>query len=133
MFEHPKHNGGPNAAADALKRDINMKHKILREFGSYAEEKMDLGTIENGQLPSAGSSHNSSPKLDGNQGIYKTTCFRQLVSQTWSTLEQIYDRQIEQTVDHTVKALHSPFKTVLEGYEYMGIVTAKHILTRRTI
>jgi hypothetical protein len=65
MFEHPEHNGGPNAAVDALKRDINMKHKILREFELYAEEKMDLGTMKTGKLPSAGSSHNISQTSDG--------------------------------------------------------------------
>jgi hypothetical protein len=132
-FKHPEHNGGPNAAADALKDSSNLKHKILREFEQYAQEKIDMGAMDNRGSSSAGTSRNSSQRSDGTQEVYKTTCFKQLVSQTWSTLEQIYDRQMEQTVDHTVKPLHSPFKTVLEGYEYMGIVTAKHVLTRRSI
>ncbi|KAF1846467.1 uncharacterized protein K460DRAFT_417538 [Cucurbitaria berberidis CBS 394.84] len=133
-FSHPRAEGGPDAALDALRNDLNMKHKILREFDSYAEEKTAVGSLTvaaNGaNIPAAGDSKGSS---EGNEEIYKTTCFRELTSQIWSTLEQIYDRQMEETTTHGSKNLQNPFRNMLEGYEFMGIVSSRHTLTRRAI
>ena len=134
-FNHPDPDGGPNAAATALNNDLNMKHKILREFDSYAEEKIDWDDVVATEQPShstAKSTAKSKPSgQKRRQEIYKTTCFKELVCQTWSTLEHIYDRQMEEAMNHTLKQLHCPLQATLEGYEYMGIVSAKHVLTRR--
>ena len=140
-FNHPGIDGGPDAAAKVLKEDRNMKHIILREFDSYADETIAVPRLE--AVPTAGDhssneannpTGNETPNSgEGRKEKYKTTSLRELVSQTWSTLEQIYDRQIEIATTHTTKELQNPLQTTLEGYEFMGIVSARHTLTRRTV
>ncbi|KAH8802569.1 hypothetical protein F5884DRAFT_887230 [Xylogone sp. PMI_703] len=140
-FNHPRIDSGPNAAADILKEDRNMKHIILREFDSYSDEKLALPKPkavstagEHSGNEAGGPSGNETPNPgEGRKEIYKTTCLRELVSQTWSTLEQIYDRQIEYATTHNAKELQNPLRTTLEGYEFMDIVSAEHILTQRTV
>jgi hypothetical protein len=140
-FCHPEIDGGPNAAADILTEEGNMKHIILREFDSYVEEGTSLPRLEAIPLPGEHSSkelnnplQNAVPKSgEGRKAIYKITCMRELVSQTWSTLERIYDRQTEIATTHTTKELQNPFQTTLEGYEFMDIVSGEHTLHRRTI
>jgi hypothetical protein len=140
-FNHPGIDGGPNAAADILKEDRNMKHIILREFDSYSDEKLAVPRLkavstagEHSSNEANNPSGNETPNPgEGRKEIYKTTCLRELASQTWSTLEQIYDRQIEIATTHITKELQNPFRTTLEGYEFMDIVSAEHILTRRTV
>jgi hypothetical protein len=134
-FNHPAINGGPNAATAVLKEEHNMKHIILREFDSYADETNDvpgletLSTVSEGPTNESGSTTRSRERKE----IHKTTCLKELVSQTWSTLEQIYDRQIEVSTTHSAKHLQNPLSITLEGYEFMSIVSANHILTRRVI
>tara|TARA_R110002003_G_scaffold27_29_gene1538 strand:- start:4470 stop:5780 length:1311 start_codon:yes stop_codon:yes gene_type:complete len=132
-FNHPRPDSGPDAGADALKDDSNMKHKILREFDSYAEEKIDWEDCANAEAPKASAPQRTSERTSGREEVYKTTCFKDLVCQTYTTLEQIYDHQMEDTMSNTTKPLRSPFKNTLEGYEYMGVVSAKHVLTRREV
>ena len=140
-FNHPKIDGGPNTAVDILKDDRNMKHVIFREFDSYADETLAVPRLKAVSIVGKDSSNeannlsrNETPNSsEGRKEIYITTCLRELVSQTWSTLEQIYDRQIEFATTHTIKQLQNPFGTTLEGYEFMGIVSARHILTRRAV
>ncbi|KAF2015665.1 hypothetical protein BU24DRAFT_491882 [Aaosphaeria arxii CBS 175.79] len=115
-FRHPKSDGGPDAAAEILRDENNMKHIILREFDSYTEETVTL-----------------TKSSEARKEKYKTTCLRELISQTWSVIEQIYDRQVDAATTHTVKQLRLPFRVALEGYEFMDIVSAKHILRRRAI
>lgn len=122
-FIHPGIDGGPNAAAEILKEDRNMKHVILREFVSYSNETMLTNPPRN-EMPGPD---------EVRKEIYKTTCLRELVSQTWSTLEHIYDRQIEIATTHNTKELQNPFRTTLEGYEFMDIVSGERILTRRSV
>ena len=140
-FNHPEINGGPNVAADVLKEDRNMKHIILSEFDSYSDEKIAvprLAAASTAGEPFTKETNNPSgdgmpDSGEGRREIYKTTCLRELVSQTWNTLQHIYDRQIEMTTNHTAKELQNPFRTTMEGYEFMDIVSAEHVLTRRTI
>jgi hypothetical protein len=140
-FNHPRIDGGPNAAADSLRNDRNMKHAVLREFDSYADETIAAPLPK--EAPTAGedlgnysknSTGSGTPRAgEGRKEIYKTTCLRELVSQTWSTLEQIHDRQIEVATTHNTKQFQPPFGKKLEGYEFMGIVSGKHVLTRRDV
>jgi hypothetical protein len=64
---------------------------------------------------------------------YTYTSFRELVSQTWNTLEQIHSLQIENATTHTIKQVENPLRSSITGYEYMGIVSARNILTRRVV
>ena len=140
-FNHPGIDGGPNVAADILKEDRNVKHIILREFDSYSDENLAVPRLkavstagEQSSNEANNPSGNETPNPgEGRKEIYKTTCLRELASQIWSTLEQIYDRQIEIATTHSTKELQNPFRTTLEGYEFMDIVSAEHILTRRTV
>jgi hypothetical protein len=134
-FVHPLPSGGSKAALCALKDERNLKHKILREFDSYADEKTPLNHIAFDTVdPSKAASEDESQQPNGGiEEIYKTTSFRELVSQTWSTFEQIYDRQKEDSTSHGFQQLQNPFKEVLQGYEFMGLVTAKRDLTPRAI
>ena len=140
-FHHPGIDGGPNTAVEALTEDRNMKHIILREFGSYSDDKVTVSRLRAVSMASEHSNNNASNlsgdempnPSEGRKEIYKSTCLRELVSQTWITLEHIYDRQIEIATTHTTKELQNPLRTTLEGYEFMDIVSAKHILTRRTV
>ncbi|OAL51735.1 hypothetical protein IQ07DRAFT_390101 [Pyrenochaeta sp. DS3sAY3a] len=117
-FNHSNPSGGPDSCVSTLMDDMNMKHKIMREFESYAEEKMSF-------------SHEGTQSVGGGQEIYKTTSFKELVCQVWNTLEKMYDQQMDEKMNKTLRPLQSPFETMLEGYEYMDLVSAKHILTRR--
>jgi hypothetical protein len=133
-FAHPLPGGGSDATLCALKNEHNLKHKVLREFESYADEKIFGGRV----TASASSSivtpnDKSQSSSEGCKEVYKTTSFRELVSQTWSTFEQIHDRQVEEVTSHSTKQLQTPFRNVLQGYEFMGLVTARHSLTRRAI
>ena len=140
-FNHPAIDGDQNIAADVLQEDRNMKHIIRREFDSYSDEIIAvprLKAVSTSGEHSSNKANNPSGNETINKGevrkeIYKTTCFRELVSQTWSTLEQIYDRQVEIAASHTTKELQNPFRETLEGYEFMDIVSAEHILTQRTV
>ncbi|KAL3468786.1 hypothetical protein BJX99DRAFT_242696 [Aspergillus californicus] len=107
FFHHPDINSGPDGCAKVLKEECNMKHIIFREFDSYADES----------------------KTEERNEIHKTMCMRELVSQTWSTLQQIYDRQVDEATTHITKQLRSPVGKKLEGYEFMDIVSGNHILT----
>ena len=140
-FHYPRIDGGPNAAVEALTEDRNMRHIIRREFDSYSDEKIAVSRLgaasianEHSSNNAANSSGNEIPNASGGRTeIYKTTCLRELVSQTWGTLEYIYDSQIDIATTHTTKELQDPFRTTLAGYEFMDIVSAKHILTPRTV
>jgi hypothetical protein len=140
-FNHPKVDGGPDAAAEILQDERNMKHVILREFDSYTDETISVPRLEgdstiDDDTSNAGNNASevkSTSSTEEIKAIYKTTCLRELVSQTWSTLEQIHDRQIDYTTTHSTKPLRSPFRDALEGYEFMDIVSTKHILMRRSI
>jgi hypothetical protein len=126
LFNHPRTNGGLNAAADALKEERNMKHVILREFDKYTDETTSVPQLE--------SSFTALPDTaERRKGIYTITCIRELVSQTWSTIEQLHDRQFSDATTHTAKQVSNPFKTTLEGYEFMDIVSSMHIYTPRSI
>lgn len=140
-FKHPGIDGGPDATANILMEESNMEHVILREFSSYADETIAvrqheaMSTVgedssDETNKPSEKKAPNSG---EGRKKIYKTTCLMDLVSETWSTLEQIYDHQIDVATTHTTMQLKNPFQTILEGYEFMGIVSARHILTRRAV
>lgn len=59
-FKHPSITGGPDEAAQILKDECNLKHIVLREFDSYVHRDQER------------------------REVYKTTCVRELVSQTWS-------------------------------------------------
>ncbi|KAF2441714.1 hypothetical protein P171DRAFT_488158 [Karstenula rhodostoma CBS 690.94] len=124
QFEYPGISDGPDAAVQALKKESNMKHIVLKEFDSYT----DAVTLASNE--SDVSARQSSPER---KQIYKTVCFRELVSQNWTTLEQIYDRAIEQRTTHTIKQMHSPFSKMLEGYEFMDFVSGKHALSPRFV
>ena len=134
-FKHPHPDLGPDEAFKALSNEDNWKHIISREFDSYAEEKMEpaQAQIQPAQSADSPSSTTSNSKKEERKEVYKTTCFRQLVSQTWSTLEQIEDRQRDATTTHLTKELDHLAKAELEGYEYMGIVNSRHTLTRRAV
>ncbi|RYP76199.1 hypothetical protein DL769_003670 [Monosporascus sp. CRB-8-3] len=139
-FEHPAINGGERVAVDILNKESNMKHVILREFSSYADETIAvrqeeaISTVDEDSNDETNERSGKVPDLgEKRKEIYKTTCFRELVTQTWSTLEQIYDRQIEDATTHTTMHLQNPLLTILEGYELMSIVSAEHILTRRYV
>jgi hypothetical protein len=119
-FIHPRTVGGPEESVKILKDPRNMKHVILKEFVSYEDQKVTM------QHHDAASSLTN--KITQTE-IHKTTCFRDLVSQTWSTLEQIHDRQTEISSTHAAKQLPNSFKTTLEGYEFMGIVVGRRSLT----
>jgi hypothetical protein len=126
LFEliHPTTVGGPEESVKILKGSRNMKHVILQEFVSYEDQKI---TMQN---------HDAAIPLTNKTTqteIHKTTCFRDLVSQTWSTLEQIHDRQTEISSTHAAKQLPNPFQMTLEGYEFMRIVVGRRSLTRRNI
>jgi hypothetical protein len=82
-FAHPLPDGGSDATLCALKNECNLKHKVLREFDSYADEKTFGGRV------TASASSLSEPPNDvseisteGCKEVYKTTSFRELVSQT---------------------------------------------------
>jgi hypothetical protein len=141
-FLHSISSGGQNAASEALLNECNMKHIVLREFNSYADETFapqsphaitsNAGPSKAG--PSCSASNSKAPAATTEkQEVYKSTCFKELVSQAWSTLEQIYDRQIDIETTHTAKELSYKHKAMLEGYEFMDIVSARHILRRRFI
>ncbi|KAF2689770.1 hypothetical protein K458DRAFT_384408 [Lentithecium fluviatile CBS 122367] len=135
-FKHPEIDGGQQVASDALTDERNMKHIVLREFDSYADETVEQGQAQSG--PRNASTDESASLLEsgttlGKKAVYKSTCFKELVSQVWSTLEQIYDRQIEDETIHGMKQLSYGCKTTLEGYEFMDIVSNKHVLRRRFI
>lgn len=140
-FNHPGIHDGPNAAASMLKEDCNMKHVILREFYSYADENIAIHRPEPSPIAGQGSSNPSNSQLEndthnpgeGRKEIYKVTCLRELVSQTWSTLEQIHDRQVEVAMTHSTMQVPNPLRTMLEGYEFMDIVSSAHVLTRRAV
>ncbi|RYP71784.1 hypothetical protein DL771_004596 [Monosporascus sp. 5C6A] len=139
-FEHPAMNGCGNVAVDILNKESNMKHVILREFSSYADETIAvrqeeaISTVDEDSSDETNERSSKVPDLgEKRKEIYKTTCFRELVTQTWSTLEQIYDRQIEDATTHATIHLQNPLQTILEGYELMSIVSAEHILTRRYV
>lgn len=132
-FNHPGIDGGPNAAAEILKDVRNMAHIILKEFSSYADETIAMYQPETLPTVSEGFGNKANDSGKERTIIYKTTCFRDLVTQAWSTLEQIYDRQIEIATTHTTKEFQIPFQKRLEGYEFMDIVSAEHTLTRRFI
>ena len=119
-FKDPSINGGPNIAIDILTDEENMKHIILREFASYEDEKVPLSPVGN-----------EAPASTSRKEVYRTTCWRELVCRTWSTLEHIYDRQRDIATTHTTKALESRVDKTLEGYEFMDIVSGEHELTRR--
>ena len=86
-FMHPKIDDGPSAAAEILKDDRNMKHTILREFDSYADEITAATQMRGPSTLDDTDNHTNNPSGEGRKEIYKTTCLRELVSQTWSTLE----------------------------------------------
>jgi hypothetical protein len=75
-----------------------MKHKILREFDSYADQKITIDTVDTVDtvdtpvMPHDGletlPGSNAQGVNEGHQEVYKTTCFKQLTVQTWSILEQ---------------------------------------------
>ena len=140
-FNYPGAFGGPDAAAEALRDEANQRHIVLREFDSYVKDDI---TIEDPSIQShsrqttiprsdrSEESHNTSTR-DRTKASYKITSFKDLVSEAWSTLEQMYDRQLDISTTHTTKHLDNPFRTVLEGYEFMGIVSARPTLSRRVV
>jgi hypothetical protein len=131
-FKHPEPDNHASAALYALRSEQNLKHIVLREFDSYSEEKVephDTATLPSHTGQAAGDT--TLGQTTERKEIYKTTSFKQLVVKTWGVLEQLYDRQMEMTLAHTCKELHNPTKMVLEGYEFMDIVSYKHVLTRR--
>ena len=115
-FNHPAPDGGPDEAINILKDENNMAHIVLREFDSYADVIVPLG---------------EESRCVGKK-IYKTLSCKELVSQTWNTLEQLHDERLEAST-HIIKQLQLPFQKKLEGYEYMDIVSASHVLTRRRV
>lgn len=139
-FEHPTVDGGPDVAADILMEANNMKHIILREFSAWADETIpvrrheEMSTIgEESNDDSDKPSQKAPSSSEDRKEIYKTICLRELISQTCNTLEQIYDRQIDVATTHAMTQLTNPLRTKLEGYEFMDIVSARPILTRRAI
>ncbi|EXJ76154.1 uncharacterized protein A1O5_00662 [Cladophialophora psammophila CBS 110553] len=139
-FKHPGIDQGPDAAENVLKDESNMQHVILREFSSYADETIDVPHHEAMSIVGEESdnvmnkrSENAPNSVEGRRAIYKTTCLRELVSQTWSTLELIFDHQTDVARTHTTTQLTNPFQTKLEGYEFMDIVSARTSLTRRAV
>lgn len=128
-FDHPLPNAGPGAAVEALLKESNMKHVVLREFESYENEKVENKTLqENEQITTSA----DAATVDRKE-VYKITCFKDLVTQAWGTLEQIHDRQMEFETTHATKQIKSPFHECLEGYEIMDIVASKRVMKRRFI
>lgn len=105
QFDHLHPSGGSYAALHALKSDLNMKHKILREFQSYADEKIQWESNKKVQEPSSAPSRGNAQIASGNEEVYKTVSFKELICQTWGALEKIFDRQIKKAVDLSVKQL----------------------------
>jgi len=138
VFSHPEIDSGPNAAANALKEDQNMKHIILREFDSYENEKIShpqpkiVSTTDNQSNYEPPGQEIPDPDK-GVKEVYKRTCFKELVSKAWSTLEQIHDYEVDLATSHNVKNLRFQSRPTLEGYEFMDIVSAEHSLTRRAV
>lgn len=133
VFVHPDISGGGDAAAEALVNERNMKHTVLREFESFCEEKTTSQPEANGLNPGT---NPSEPKIlatpEGKRELYRTTCFKELVSQTWSTLEQIYDRQADPGITNA-KQINWRSGNLLEGYEFMDIISTKHTFRRRYV
>ncbi|KAL9086103.1 MAG: hypothetical protein Q9165_007315 [Trypethelium subeluteriae] len=139
-FKHPELFEEPNAAMNALRDKDNIKHVILRYFHSYADEKIDEpprgSTFSGGDPSDEMDTSLETEKYSASErrkGIYRRECFRELVSKAWNTLEQIYDSQTEIDTTHVSKQIRNPFEAILEGYEFMAIVSCKHVLTRRSI
>jgi hypothetical protein len=128
-FTHPKPGKQPEAALHTLRNQFNQEFIVLREFDSYSEETVELNDDQ----------HNSSKANNSNsqwKKNYKLTSFKELVIDTWGTLEQIYDRQQGAAYAHASKDVPNPTnlrKTSLRGWEYMDIVTRQHSIIPRKL
>jgi hypothetical protein len=133
-FTFPDITGGPDAASHMLTKVENMKHVVLQEFDSYTEtvtlphnETSSKGKMKCTETSTAQEEKRSEEKKE----VYKTICFREVVSQVWTTLEQLHDRETDLKTNHATIDLESPFNNPLEGYEFMDIASGKHKFSRR--
>jgi hypothetical protein len=133
-FRHPKIDGGPDTAREILIDECNMRHVIRREFDSYAEEEVIIPQSNTSETYTNDASQTeTSSSSKERKAIYKTTCLKELVSESWSTLEQLHDREMDAELSHATKQLRLPLKTTLDGYEYMAIVSNKRLMRRKYI
>lgn len=58
-FKHPKIYGGTNSPAEILRDDTNMKHAILREFDSYADETISAPRLMAPPMAGAPGNHSN--------------------------------------------------------------------------
>lgn len=149
-FAHPSIDAGPNAARDLLLDNNTLKHVVLEEFLSYADERAVASNWETRSpaiVTAAGGSTvvaNAAGKEPNaaagtRKELYKITTMRDLIADAWGILEQIHNRQEEFAKDHTKAELPSGWYKLglgpkhLEGYEFQDIVCGQGILTRRKI
>ncbi|KAF2235938.1 hypothetical protein EV356DRAFT_90085 [Viridothelium virens] len=139
-FQHPQLSDGPDAAMDTLNNECNMRHTILRYFDSYTDEKMDIRqpepTFSDGDPSNRTNTSSEVAKQNPSErrkAIYRTECFRELISNAWSALEKLYDSQKDRDTTHVSKQIRNPYKATLEGYEFMAIVSCEHVVTRRSV
>ncbi|CAN9201287.1 unnamed protein product [Alternaria alternata] len=131
-FSHPHPDGGPDAVFDTLMNEDNQKYVVSRDFDSWSEEKVEpsRSQVLSAEAGITATSPAEAP-IDGRKEVYKTTCFKQIVTQAYSVLEVIYDREREMASSHAVKELRLPMRESLEGWEFMDFVSYKQTLTRR--
>lgn len=110
-FKHPKAEDSPDAASEMLKDHDNQRHIINSEFGGYEQGKTDV--------------------YGRPQSFQKYNFFKQLISDTWDTFDQIYSQQ-DQAKRSQTQQLRIPDSSI-EGYEYMDLVSLRSPLTRRYI
>ncbi|CAN9258661.1 unnamed protein product [Alternaria alternata] len=131
-FTHPSPDAGPDAAYHALMDENNQKYIVSRDFDSWSEEKAEP---RRPQVLPAGMGDSATSAVEGStderKEIYKTTSFKQIVTQTYGILETIYDRERDMDSSHAIKELRSPLGTSIEGWEFMDFVRYKQTLTRR--
>ncbi|KAJ4368412.1 hypothetical protein N0V83_006769 [Neocucurbitaria cava] len=130
-FNYATCEGDPDAALAALRDETNKKHKIFREFDSYACEKTNVKPVNAGEIYA-----NILLRSEAEYSIkelWTITSFKDVVSSIWGTLEQMYDRQLQVATAESPKPLQNPFKNELQGYEFMDIVSAQRTVTLRSL
>lgn len=149
-FSHPSIDAGPDAAMNVLLDNNTLKHVVLEEFLSYADERAAASgsetrshatvTTARGSTDVANAVRKEANAAAGTRKeLYKTTTMRDLIAAAWGTLEKIHNLQEEFAKDHTTAELSGVRYKLglgpkhLEGYEFQDIVCGQGILTRRKI
>jgi hypothetical protein len=133
IFKHPKAGDGPDAAFRALQVEENLKHTISREFDGYEKEEMDSKQAQQAPTTTSAVDSADTSSTKRRKENYKDLYFKDLVSQSWSTLEQILDRQKDINCGHLAKDLECRTESRLQGYEFMDLADDEHTLTRRYV